>query len=124
MLNHLSCPNPTFFKQPLPPTKTPKQPRENLHLTSHKNQGRQWKVCYSQSRPWQHREVPCILDQHTHLHFFLPAEQQPPDVFSSALLVSFAFPESLRTARNQCTDGTEPDLQKCPDLEERSSGVQ
>lgn len=41
--------------------------------------------------------------QRTHLHFFHSAEQQPLNVFSSALLVSAVFHESSRKIRNQST---------------------
>lgn len=94
-LNLLPSPDPVSQKS--------KQSKENLHLTSHKNQDRgkktlmHWKQ--NAAAP-QHRGVPRIPHQHTHLHFFLPAERQPLNVFSSALLVFFAFPESEQQEPN------------------------
>lgn len=106
---------------PPPPTAPTKKTPDNISFLN--NQGRQWKALLDSEQNVTALEVPRILYQHTHLHFFLSAEQQPPYAFSSALLVSFVFPESLKTARNQCTDGTEPDSQKCPDLSQSGAVV-
>lgn len=69
----------------------------------------------------QHQEVLHNLHQHTHLHFFLPAEQQPLNVFSSAPLVVFAFPESEQQETNELRSLSQ--AYKNAVLSEQSSGI-
>lgn len=49
-----------------------------------------------EAEPTSTKMSPVFFQQHTRLRFFHSAEQQPLNVFSSALLVSSAFPESSR----------------------------
>lgn len=55
---------------------------------------------------------PTFFHQRTHLRSFHSAEQQPLNVFSFALLVSSAFPDSSRKIRNQSTEVIQTCLQK------------
>lgn len=71
-------------------TKADKQP-ENAHLL--------------EAEPTSTETLPVFFHQRTHPRFFHSAAQQLLNVFSSALLVSSAFPESSRgNIRNQHTE--------------------